>query len=50
MLSGTEKTVSKDVVRFRRKEQMNRLTRIFRGLFDLGNGPRERQPARIGSK
>ena len=50
MLSGTEKTVSKDVVRFRRKEQMNRLTRIFRGLVDLGNGPRERQPARIGSK
>lgn len=33
MLCGTQKTVSEEVVQFRRREQMNRLARLCRELF-----------------
>jgi glycosyltransferase involved in cell wall biosynthesis len=41
MLTGTEKTVSRDVAQFRRKEQMNRLARVFRRLFVLRRTPQQ---------
>ena len=38
MLSGSEKTVTRDIIEFRRKEQMNRLAKILRKLL-VPRGP-----------
>ena len=50
MLTGTEKTVSQEFTVFRRKEQMDRLTRIFRKLFGQSKTRRDASPASMDSR
>jgi len=50
MLRGAEKTVSREFCEFRRKEQTNRLRRIFRRLTASGGQPASQEPSVVGSK
>ncbi len=49
MVRRVDRPVSKDLVQFRRKEQMNRLTAFFRKLPALGGARQDGEPASIQS-
>jgi poly-beta-1,6-N-acetyl-D-glucosamine synthase len=50
MVSRTEKIVSREIIEFRKQEQMKRLAKILRKLFIPGLVQPDREPVGIGSK